>query len=181
MTALLEDYTKNSEYPIENIIITNDYAMEKEKEKLQPITTDRKEAMYGLNFNYDKNDTFEGIILSNNGNLKEIKLGKDNTEEYKINKNIKIYYNEEALKKINQLHALNQLLNGIPIEDIVINNQKYNSENISCITNNEYYILKYNDEIIETFILDKYKQNEITQNIIKNETEEQHENSRNYH
>ncbi len=181
VTTLLENYTKTSEYPIENIIITNDYAMEKEKEKLQPITTDRKEAMYGLNFNYDKNDTFEGIILSNNGNLKEIKLGKDNTEEYKINKNIKIYYNEEALKKINQLHALNQLLNGIPIEDIVINNQKYNSENISCITNNEYYILKYNDEIIETFILDKYKQNEITQNIIKNETEEQHENSRNYH
>ena len=180
VTALLEDYTKNSEYPIENIIITSDYAMEKEKEKLKQITTNRKEAMYGLNFNYDKNDTFEGIILSNNGNLKEIKLGKEKIEEYKINKKPKVYYKENALKKVNQLHALNQLLNGIPIEDIIINNREYNLEDISCISNNEYYILKYKDEIIETFILDKYKQNSIILND-NNRMEEQLENSRSYH
>lgn len=178
VTQMLENDTKTSEYPIENIIITSDYAMETETEKIQSINTNRNEAMYGLNFNYDRGDTFDGIVLSNNGTLKEIKLGKNNTEAYLIDKNTKVYYKEEAIKKIKQLNAINQLLNGISIEDIEIKDIQYDTENITCISNNEYYILKYKDEIIETFILDKYKQNEIVLNKLQGG---QNENSRNYH
>ncbi len=181
VTQLLENYTRKSEYPIENILITSDYAMEKEKEKLKQITTNRKEAMYGLNFNYENSDNFKGIVLSNNGELKEIKLGKNETELYTINKNIKTYYKEDAIKKIKQLHAINQLLNGVPIEDIEINDQEYDIESISCISNNQYYILKYKEEIIDTFVLDKYRQNEEVLNDINNRLELKNENSRSYH
>ena len=155
--------------------------MEKEKEKLKQMTTNRKEAMYGLNFNYENSDNFKGIVLSNNGELKEIKLGKNETELYTINKNIKTYYKEDAIKKIKQLHAINQLLNGVPIEDIEINDQEYDIESISCISNNQYYILKYKEEIIDTFVLDKYRQNEEVLNDINNRLELKNENSRSYH
>lgn len=181
VTKLIEDYTKMGNYPIENIIITSDNAMEKEKEKKSQITTNRKEAMFGLNFNYDKNDTFSGIILSNNGILKEIKLGKNDVDIYSVNKNTKTYYKTDAIEKIKQLKALNQLLNGIKIEDIEIDETEYDTKNLSCISNNEYYILKYKDEIIDTFILDKYKQNDRVLNEINKRTEGKIENSRNYH
>ena len=178
-TQLLEEYTKSNS-PIENVIITKDYAMETQKDKLQSITTNREAAMYGLNFNYANSDTFEGIVLSNNGELKEIKL--DNIKDtYVIENNTKTYYKEEALKKAKQINAINQLLNGVPIEDIEILKEQYDIESLSCISNNEYYILKQKDEVIETFIIDKYQDNKKVLEEIQEQLEEQNENSRNYH
>ena len=138
-----------------------------------------------MNFNYETPNEFKGIVLSNNGKLNTISPN-NNDETYEIESDeIMIYTGKKVLRKIKQLKIINQLLNGIPIEDIEIPNIPIGLNGLTCIANNEFYILKKDDEIIDTFIIDKCKENKKTINYLKNVLVSQggkdHEANRNYH
>ena len=92
-------------------------------------------------------------------------------------------YGQEAIEKVQQINAINDILKGENIENIEIKKIKNeDSKKISCITNNQFYILKMGNEIIEIFIIDKFKDDnnliQIIEDIIKGE---QNEKNRNYH
>lgn len=161
VSNMLVSLTKDSDYPIDNVLITSDYAMKPYESQKQAINTDRKRALYDLSFNYGSGDYFNAVVLSNDGVMMPIVLGPDDCSLYDTCVgNISLYSGVDIMKKVKQLHAINDLLSGVSVEDMNIIDVSYDLCDLVCIANNQFYVIKHGDEVIDSFILDKCKDNE---------------------
>lgn len=163
----LVDISKNSNVPIDNVIITSDYALsshKKENQNFKLTIRELKEALYGLNFNLNN----EAIILATsnqNQTLVDYKFGITLPKYDSLRDNISIYKGQNAKERIIQLQMINSLLNGLSIDEI----DTY--ENIDeppiLISGEDYYII-VNDNKTEIYVLDKFQNNPQTIEEINN-------------
>ena len=177
VSKMLIEASKSSEYPIDNVVITADYAMEEHKGELINLhLADRKEAILGLNHNLDVNGN--AILLESSrsdGKLVDINLGRDKISYYRPQRDkVREYVGEDAIKRVVQLEMINDLLNGVPFEDIDFD---LNIDVVMCISGSNWYIsvdsngnTKYFDLMFlkdNTFIDDVIKYMDIFKNSIK--------------
>lgn len=148
---LIEE-SKNSSMPIDNIVITSDYALKAYEKEEQPLNIDdRNSALKGLNFNIKDNST--AIVLKTsdpNNSLVEYHF-TDEVPRYSTQREkIKTYYGETADNKVTQIHMIDELLSGKNIDEMP-NNQLFNCQ--YCICSSDWYIAIDKDNIVHSFIM----------------------------
>ena len=158
IAKMLVDKTRDSEYPIENVVITSDYAMEpyaSEKQSLE--LQDRDQALYGLHHNLDNEGKAIVLASSKDDNgLVEIKLGKEFVEHYSIQRDKIREYNgrDSAIQRMIQLQMIDKLLKGIPLDEIDVD---LDFDVVKCISGEDFYISIDSMGNIQEFVLEKSK------------------------
>lgn len=157
ITKTLVENSKNSDFPIDNVVITSDYAMEEHKDELVNLNlTDRNEALFGLKHNLDVNGN--AIILASSradGKLSDIILGKDKISYYKPQRDRIVSYDGEcAIRRVIQLEMINNLLNGVSLDEIEID---LNKDVVMCISGSDWYISSDSNGNLNQFVLDNCK------------------------
>ena len=155
VAKMLVERSKGSEFPIDNVVITSDYAMEIHKDELIDLhLSDRKEALFGLNHNLNTNG--EGILLASSredGKLVVINLGRDKISYYRPQRGcVKRYYGEDAVRRCVQMKMIQELLIGISLEDINIDMDLYKDVDM-CIGGDDWLAIKYNNGYVEAYAL----------------------------
>ncbi len=109
----LIEKTKDSECPIENVVISYDYAMEPYKDSAVPSKlTEYADCFHGLHFNINKDENLVVIKTTNPDNsLVPYKFGKDLPPTYEVQRD-KIQY-VDVLEYAQELIAQKHLLDGI--------------------------------------------------------------------
>lgn len=157
----LVEESKNSEFPIDNVVITNDYAMENYTSELVKLNlSDRKEALYGISHNIGA--ACEAIVLASSredNQLVDISLGKDKISYYKPQRDkVRVYEGEDAVRRVVQLEGMiNKLLNGVTLDNIEIS---LNIDVIRCISGSDWYIAVDSNGNYREFVLDNCKDKE---------------------
>lgn len=150
--------SKDSEFPIDNVVVTSDYALENHKDECVDINLsidERKEVLRGVAFNF--ND--KCLLLANSDNTSEVMpyIFSDNLPSYdSIRDEVKVYYGKQAMDRICQLKLINGLINGDSFENIDL---EYSEELPECIISGEDYYIAYNKDKVSVFILDSCKDN----------------------
>ena len=84
----------------------------------------------------------------------------DNVPSYdSVRDNVKVYYGIGAANRMMQIRIINDMVNGIPYEDI---NIEYPDEVPDYVISGEDYYIEYSNGNINTFILDSCKENKKT-------------------
>lgn len=178
VASKLINESKKSQFPIENVIITSDYALkEHEKEEQKLYLNNDKSVLYNLPFNIKlSNDS--GIILktdSEDNTLKPYRFSRDNVPKYRCQRDeVNILYNNAANNRIIQLHIINELLSGKELENINI------GEIIKCdfcISGEDWYIAKTLDNKIVKYIMPNSKNKDVAEE----ELNKYYVNMQNYH
>ena len=73
-----------------------------------------------------------------------------------IRDSVKVYYGTSATKRMIQIRIINDVINGIPPEDI---NTDYNIDPPDYIISGEDYYIAYKEDMHYTFIIDSRKEN----------------------
>ncbi len=156
--------SKDSAMPIDNVLITSDYALEDQRKyeiDLQLSKEDKAAAFKGIPVNYVN----EGILLasSDNGNLVPYHFS-ENVPEYPVLRDkVKVYRGTEAINRILQIKLINSVINsGEASMDLVDEEVEYPEY---VISGEDFYIAKY-AEYTDTFIMDFAKENDKTQSEI---------------
>ena len=156
-TELIE-MTRDEECPIDNVVITYDYAMRDYEQSAIP--TGLKEypnAFYGKRFNIPFDGKF--VLLkstSPTGDLVSYKFGADlaRTYETQRDKVVTITNLELAYEKVLQLHLIDSVLKGYEIDELSIDIPN----NIDvCIAGEDWCVYKDNDGNIHQFIVEMSK------------------------
>ena len=145
----------DSPVPIDNVVISPQEALRGREDEKTYIGDDIfKNNLYNLPFNYDIDEGY-ALLLASRGNGEYIR--KDIYEklpEYKCC-NDKITYIEDAIlanKRYKQFYLINQILNGIKIDETKLPDD----EIISCISSDKFIIVKTINNELNSFILDKF-------------------------
>ena len=112
------EMTKDSKYPIVNVLASNGYALS--GEQMSSIDYPNIQRGFEERFYTDVHSS-EAVILatSNNGKLVPIKTGPDNAELYPIGRaKVKKYDNDKASKALKHIEALDMLYEGTQIDEI---------------------------------------------------------------
>lgn len=175
LSRYLVQLSKDSKMPIDNIIVTSDYALEEHKRETQSLNLspeERKEALRAISFNY--NDS--GILLANSKKSDKIMpyVFSDNLPIYdSLRDNVKVYYGKGAVNRMIQIRMINDIINGVSNENI---NTEHVLEIPDYVVSGEDYYVAYSKGNVHTFILDSCKENPRTiaevNNILKNNTDE---------
>lgn len=157
VSKILVDASKSSDFSIDNVVITADYAMEVHKDELVDLhLEDRNEALFGLNHNLDVNGN--AILLASSredGKLVDIELGKDKISYYMPQREkVREYFGEDAIRRIVQLEMINDLLNGVPFENI---NVDFNKDVVMCISGSDWCISKDSNGNVKKYVLGNCK------------------------
>ena len=157
----LVQLSKDSELPIDNIIITSDYALEDHKGETQSLNLspeERKKALREISFNF----TDSAILLANSKKDNKIMpyIFNDNLPIYdSVRDNVKVYYGQGAVNRMVQIRMINDIINGVSSENI---NIEYVGEIPDYIVSGEDYYIAYKDEIVDIFVLDSCKESSRT-------------------
>ena len=99
----------------------------------------------------------KAILLASSrgdGKLVDINLGRDNISYYKPQRDkVREYFGEDAIRRIVQLEMLNDLLNGVPFEDV---DTDLNKDVVMCISGSDWYISKDSNGNVKKFVLDSW-------------------------
>ncbi len=151
--------SKNSSLPIDNIIITSDYALKDHGKEEQPLNIkDRDKALKGLNFNISQNGT--GIILktSNQDNSLVPYIFTDQVPKYKTQRDkIKIFKNKEADNKIMQIYMIDELLSNKDIDELTTEIPKHYKW---CISSSDWFVAIDYDNKITKYLMKNTKAKE---------------------
>lgn len=139
--------------PIENIIITKDKA-------LHNLNIPSSNDLYINDFSLINYCSSFGIFLDDSNSLL---LSGDTlkpirnytiTDSYKtVDSSVVEYIGKEADKKVSQMHAINDLLNGSELKDIVPVNTKYER----ILATDTFYVGMNSNNDIVCFVLDEFK------------------------
>lgn len=153
----LVDLTKDCESPIENVVITPFYAME--KSGMNETYMDNINPKFGLpNFYTDVSDSV--IVLKSineNNRLANFKLGK-NTLKYPVLRDKRTYfYDTNAKEYVEHIKALDSFLSGVPLDNINVseNNIKL------CIGGEDWYVSLDNDGKIDSYLMNNSSNREV--------------------
>lgn len=153
--------SKNSNVPIDNVIITTDYALESESDKEQELGLNKdemKNALNGISFNFGN----KGLVLATSNDDNSLVEYNFDIElpKYDIQRdNVKVYKGQSAVERILQLTIINHLLNGVKIDDIHIENSIEEPEYL--VSGEDFYIAFKNGNT-NIFVFDKSKENKKT-------------------
>ena len=115
---MIIEKTKESAYPIENVIASNGYALS--KEKIEPIGCKDVEEGYKSSFYTDVNPAGAVKVASSGENVPVI-LGPNKAEKYPIGRSkVKKYEDNRANIAIKRIEALDLLYEGEALEDIIV-------------------------------------------------------------
>ena len=169
LSSELIESTKNEECPIENIVISYDYALrDYEKRSVPSKLSDYPDVFYGLRFNIKPDGNFVVLKTTHPANqLVPYKFGADLARSYETQRDKIVEYEktELAQEKIAQLYLLNGILNGQEVEDIeyqIPSNIKY------FLSGEDWYIYLDEEGNINKFILDSSKHKERALEEMKN-------------
>lgn len=143
----------NSKYPIDNVVISPDYAMKDSKMSAQNLNISDPQA--GMDHCYIDVDENSILLASSdiNGNLVPIKLGNKKVPEYKVQRErCTILYNQDGCEYVAHLKAVDQLLNGKNIEDIEF---ELKDSYVVCYAGEDWCVTVDKNSKIETYVMDK--------------------------
>ena len=136
---IIMEESQKTKVPIDNFIITSDYALEKYKDEEVDLNIDDFDAFYDLNTNYEN----KGIILCTtrpNNELAPYNFNAVDVPFYPCQRDkIRTYTGFLARDRIVQLRMINELLGGYELEDIELDLQ---DEYEYCIAGEDWFIAK---------------------------------------
>ena len=148
---MLIELTKNSNYPIENVVISNGYSYT--SGSIEDLgVKDIKQTL--PNFYSDVYESALVVATSNNGALVPVKLGEKNAERYEVSR-IKVNKttSKDAKGAVIHIEALDQLYDGLELDDINIRDV----DSIYCIYGEDWYISLDSDFEISSYIMKNSK------------------------
>ena len=151
--------TKDSKTPINNIVISNGYAMRGNSGQSLGVENIK------MGFNHFYSDVSSSAVLlatSNEDNsLVPVVLGPENTEKYAVLRSkIKSTSNPLEIKEsISKIQQINQLLAGIPLDEVVYSNYDINSSGKLHYGEDWYVLLDDDGNIIEKYIMSRDEEN----------------------
>lgn len=136
------DITKSNEYPVENVIISNGYAMESEKDKTIILDKDIKE---GFEHFYSDVSSSNAILLATSkedGSIAEIKLGKENAPRYPVlRQKVKVVTEQSEITRLKtRMHIISNLLQGKEILDCITDEINFSRNSSSLYIGEDWYI-----------------------------------------
>lgn len=158
LSSELIEMTKDEECPIDNVVITYDYAMRNYEQSAIP--TGLKEypnAFYGKRFNIPLDGKF--VLLKStdpNGELVPYKFGAElaRTYETQRDKVVTLTSPEMAYEKVVQLHLIDSVLKGYEIDSLTIDM----SSNIDmCIAGEDWCVYKDTEGNVHQFVVEMSK------------------------
>ena len=142
IAKLLIEMSKDSDNPIENVFITNGYAMgqsDVEKFKLNPL-----EITKGLNKVYTDYNYSEACLLATTAKDGYVPLdNKKVSPTYQVQRSKPKIFMEDmefAPNQINRVHTINQLLQGKTLEHDEIDILDFKEDLLYCISNDDWYL-----------------------------------------
>lgn len=159
-TELIEK-TKDEECPIDNVVITYDYAMRNYEQKSVSTQLEKyPNAFYGLRFNIPFDGKF--VLLkttSSNGDLVPYEFGSELAHTYETQRDrVVVYENlEVAQSRIVQINLIDALLKGMDIEDLTY---ELPSDVLVCITGEDWYVYADNAGNVYQFLVENSKHKE---------------------
>lgn len=163
------ELSKKSDFPIDNVVISPDYAFSKTKEEVVDLKVN--DIHKGVKDFYT-DVSRHAIVLStaaSEGKFVPLVLGTKRLPEYEpLRDRVRIYKGEEAVIKINEMTALDDHLSGKPIEDIEI---KEILDINTCYVGNDWYISISNDGQITTYIMKSCRDKEKAEQEMKKNLE----------
>ena len=148
---MLIELTKNSEYPIENVVISNGYAYTNGTIEDLGVSNIKKTLP---NFYSDVYEQAIIVATSNNGSLVPLKLGAQNAEKYEVSRSkVKKTTSKDARNAIKHIESLDQLYDGLELDDINIRE----IDSIYCIYGEDWYISLDSNFEISSYIMKNSK------------------------
>ncbi len=158
LSSELIEMTKDEECPIDNVVITYDYAMRNYEQSAIP--TGLKEypnAFYGKRFNIPLDGKF--VLLKStdpNGELVPYRFGAELAKTYETQRDKVIILTtpDMAYEKVVQLHLIDSVLKGYEIDSLTIDM----SSNIDmCIAGEDWCVYKDTEGNIHQFVVEMSK------------------------
>lgn len=152
ISNLIVESTKNSEYPIKNVVISDGYAMNQNSKERTILDVDPKE---GFNNFYTDVGKDNAIYLTKNA---DIKLGPDNTEKYEVSRKKISYFTEyEDIKNaLQQMKLIEGLINGTLFEDIELYSEEFIEKIKKLYIGEDWFIvLDEKNEIIYKHVIER--------------------------
>ena len=146
----LIELTKDSELPIDNVVINNNYAMGESNKHPQDIGVE--DIKKGLDDFYSDVDSYAIVVATSdpNNKLVPIKLSGKVPEYLPQRSKKNIYKGEKAIEMVAHYHLLDEILDGKSIEkkDIELN------ENIvTCICGEDWYVAIDSFGVVHNYVL----------------------------
>ena len=158
LSSELIEQTKNEECPIENVVITYDYAMSDYESKAVPTAlANYPDAFYGLRFNITFDGKFVVLKTTNpDGSLVPYRFGADLAQTYETQRDKveTITDPDVAYEKISQLHLIDGVLKGYDIEEMTL---EENSNIEVCIAGEDWYVYADSSGNIHQFVVEMSK------------------------
>lgn len=156
--------TKNDPHPIENVIVSNDLAMESEK-KFNLQIQNTKEAFKGLKFNISKEGNVLYTANENHTELVEYKFGDEYVSEYKPYKNyVQMATKDEVEEIVNRVNMTNELLKGEEFSNIASIEVK---DTTKAIYGHGWVVYMDSNNKIRKLIIDKFKEDKKLRDLIE--------------
>jgi len=154
----LIELTKDEECPIDNVVITYDYAMRDYESRAIPTELNNyPNAFYGNRFNISFDGKF--VLLkstSSDGSLVPYEFGADIARTYETQRDKIISYTDSSLAKdkMIQLHLIDGILKGYEIEELSVDSL----EDIEiCIAGEDWYVAVDKEGNIHQFVVEMSK------------------------
>lgn len=174
VSNMLIDLTKDSMYPIENVIISKSYALLADKERAcLPLTVSNIKS--GLGDFYSDVSSMNAVVLAKKDNTKEleIRLGPQNAEMYKPVRDKICRYSGSDIQQIQEhklkLEIINQLLDDIDFCDVMCEEEEMSNLK-SASFGEDWYVIIDNDCNIRKYVMPNslnktYAENEMNDEI----------------
>ncbi len=155
----LIEMTKDSESPIQNIVINEEFAMK--ESNMYPINLGIENPKKGMPTFYSDVSEYAIVLKtsSKDNKLLPIDLSTKVPEYTPIRSKIRVYHQRQALNIMNHFKLLNAAINKENLDKVRINE---NDDIITCIAGEDWYISIDSRGKIEQFILETSKNQEKT-------------------
>ena len=156
--------SKDSEYPIKNVLISSGYAMAVESDKVLS-TLNGLNVKEGFEHFYSDIASHNAIrVSSTSETLEPIELGPDNSVKYTpLRQSAKVVDSlDDIINVIDRMHTINEMLLGKNLDEIVLHGEYNDYSNVNkLVFGSDWYIaLDSNNNIIEEFVISRENQKE---------------------
>jgi len=154
IAKFLVESTKDDPHPIENVVVSNDFAMENE-EKYDLKIENVKTAFNGLNFNIHNKGNILYTSSEDSKELMPYKFGDEYVSEYRpYNTKVSIASKDNAKEVVNRVHMINELTKGVDLAEV----QLLDVEDVEkCIYGNGWVVYIDSKKVVHEFVIDKFK------------------------
>ncbi len=154
----LIEISKNSDVPIENVVIHNSFAYD---DKYNEVNINIRNIKEGLPFFYSNVDSNVSIVAtSSKEKFAKVKVNIPNLPLYKVQEGKLIEYTDEfveAKERIRRIDAIKQLIKGIQVENIDVKQFDYPLK-YALVSDNYYIVIDEKNNIISDYVGESFKE-----------------------